>query len=208
MISGFFRCFLYALAGIPVTLAGFFVVAVALPFRWAEGDPMPFSQYPQYGCWQRWRLPRWALLWDNAFDGVVTDKRGWFANQCAMRWYGFPSFIGMYIWTAIRNPANYWSRVVTGVDVSQCLIEKVAGQDVVSDSVGKTGWQVLRALRNDGKCFPRLYVVLPWWFRPDKAIMIDIGWKIKLSHNRTTPDARINDRMKGNVFTISPWKGL
>ena len=125
-----------------------------------------------------------------------------------MRWYGFPSFIGMYIWTAIRNPANYWSRVVTGVDVSQCLIEKVAGQDVVSDSVGKTGWQVLRALRSDGKCFPRLYAVLPWWFDQSHAVMIDIGWKIKLSHNGTSPDAEPSDRLKGSVFTPSLWKGL
>ena len=64
------------------------------------------------------------------------------------------------------------------------------------------------ALRSDGKCFPRLYAVLPWWFDQSHAVMIDIGWKIKLSHNGTSPDAEPSDRLKGSVFTPSLWKGL
>ena len=209
MIAGFLRCFLYALAGLPITFAGFFVVAIALPFRKTSGEPKTYSQYPELGRWWLVTLPSWALWWDNKFDGAWGDKRGWWANYCRET-YCKPetSFEAMWKWLALRNPANWWSRVVTGVDVSQCLVEKVAGQDVVSDSVGKTGWQVLRALRNDGKCFPRLYVVLPWWFDQSHAVMIDIGWKIKLSHNRTTPDAEPSDRLKGSVFTLSPWKTL
>lgn len=209
MIIGFLRCFLYALAGIPVTFAGFFVVAIAIPFSTVHEGSRPFTQYPERGVWRLVTLPSWAKWWSNEFDGAWGDKRGWWSNYCKEHYNkGHNAFYSMWKWLAVRNPANWWSRVVTGIDVSQCVIEKVAGQDVVSDSVGKTGWQILRALRSDGKCFPRLYVVLPWWFDPTHAVMIDIGWKIKLSHNGTPPDADPSDRLKGSVFTPSLWKGL
>jgi hypothetical protein len=38
--------------------------------------------------------------------------------------------------------------------------------------------------------------------------MIDVGYKVKVSHNGTTPDAPEKDRFKGIVFTISPFKEL
>ena len=201
------RAFLLFLVQIPLILIGPLVVACMLPFRKTdESTRRSFTQYPELGDWVFTNFPGW---WGNPCDGLMGDKRGWWANYCRER-YGFPEtdWRCMVMWAAFRNPINYFSRCVAGVDVSRCLIEKKWGQDVVSDSVGKTGWQYLRATRDDGKTFPRLYVVIPWWFKPTSAIMLDIGWKIKLSHNGTSPDAPLQDRMKGDVFTFSPWKKL
>lgn len=200
------RAFLLFIVQIPLILIGLIVVAVMIPFRKTdEATRKTFTQYPEHGEWVFTNFGGW---WGNPCDGLIGDKRGWFANWCVEHCIDSPSFLSMWIWAAIRNPINGWSRLVAGVDVSRCLIEKKHGQDVVSDSVGMTGWQYLVAYRDDGKEFPRLYVVIPWFFDKAHAVMIDIGWKVKLSHNGTPKDAPLNDRMKGNVFTISPWKTL
>ena len=201
------RAVLLFFAQIPLILIGPLVVACMLPFRKTdESTRTPYTQYPQHGEWVFTNFPGW---WGNPCDGLLGDKRGWWANYCREN-YGLPEtdWRCMVMWAAFRNPINTWSRLVVGVDVSLCKIAKLWGDDVVQEEPGIYGVQYLIATREDGKKFPRFYAVLPWFFRPDKAIMIDIGWKIKLSHNNTPPDARINDRMKGNVLTISPWKGL
>jgi hypothetical protein len=114
----------------------------------------------------------------------------------------------MVMWAGFRNPLNALSRLVIGVDVSRCVIDKVWGDDQVIEEPGQGGKQYLIARRDDGKTFPRLFIVLPYWFDPTHAVLIDIGWKIKLSHNGTPKDARLADRAKGIVFTLSPWKTL
>lgn len=200
------RAFLLFLAKIPLILLGVFVVPCMIPFR--KADPLtlvPYTQHPELGDWEFVNFPGW---WGNPCDGLSGDKRGDYAQWCVDHGIKPGGFLAMFIWAAIRNPGNYWSRCVAGVDVSQCWIVKRAGDDVVIEEPGQGGWQYLRAIRSDGKIFDRLLVVFPWWFDKTHAVLIDIGWKIKLSHNGTKPDARINDRMKGNVFTISPWKGL
>ena len=59
------------LAGIPLLLLGLPMVALALPFRTLDTSTgRAFTQYPDYGYWYRVRLPKWARLWDNAFDGA------------------------------------------------------------------------------------------------------------------------------------------
>lgn len=201
------RAFLLFLVQIPLILIGPLVVACMLPFRKTdESTRKPFTQYPELGDYVFTNFSGW---WGNPCDGLLGDKRGWWANYCWEHYHRHHTHpFCMWMWAAFRNPINYFSRCVAGVDVSRCLIEKKWGQDVVSDSVGKTGWQYLVAYRDDGKEFPRLYIVLPWFFKPTHAVMIDIGWKVKLSHNGTPKDARLADRAKGDVFTISPWKTL
>ena len=201
------RAFLLFITQIPLILLGVPLVWLMVPHAEAdESTRRPYSQYPELGSWVFTNFGGW---WGNPCDGLLGDKRGWWANYCREH-YGKPEThpYCMWKWAAFRNPINGFSRLVAGIDVSRCEVEKVWGQDVVQDSVGMTGWQYLRATRDDGKTFPRLYVVIPWWFKPTSAIMLDIGWKIKLSHNGTSPDAPLQDRMKGDVFTISPWKTL
>ena len=41
-------------------------------------------------------------------------------------------------------------------------------------------------------------------FRED----LRFGWKIKLSHNGTLPSDRAQDRIKGSVFRVTPWKAI
>ena len=206
MILGFLRAFCLALLGLPVSILGLGVVWFALPYRRTVGEAKPFTQYPDLGNWQLVRLPSWALWWDNAFDGVYGDKRGWWANYCIPQ-YGstFDSRKCMWYWTALRNPANYFSRNVCGIDVSTIRVEKVAG-NIHDESVAPyRGWFLLRG--TDGKrIYPRLY--LEFAIYKTYGLMLDFGWKIKLSHNGTPSDAPEKDRVKGIVFVVSPWKEL
>ena len=206
MILGFLRSFLLALLGLPVSILGLGVVWFALPYRRTVGEAKPFTQYPDLGNWQLVRLPSWALWWDNAFDGVYGDKRGWWANYCIPQ-YGstFDSRKCMWYWTALRNPANYFSRNVCGIDVSTIRVEKVAG-NIHDESVAPyRGWFLLRG--TDGKrIYPRLY--MEFAIHGNKGLMLDFGYKIKLSHNGTPADAPEKDRVKGIVFVVSPWKEL
>lgn len=198
------------LLGIPVTLAGLVLVAIGLPFRvTVTGTRQPFTMYPEATDrgWQLVRLPAWLRLWDNAFDGLLGDRRGWWDNYCREH-YGKPctAFYSMWQWTAIRNPANYWSRVVTGCDVSRCRIDKLAGSDQAEEDA--PGWSFLLATRDDGARFYLLQFCLPWAFRRDRAVYGRFGWKVKLAHNGTPPTALDKDRIKGSVYRLSPWKDI
>ena len=207
MIWFLMKAFLLALAGLPVTLLGLLLVAVGLPFRKSFPETMrPFSQYPQHGHWMLVDLPSWLKPWSNPFDGALGDKRGWWANE---RGGKHTSYLSMWLWLAIRNPANYWSRVMTGVDVSRCKIERVKGNaDVIIEEPGVSNWHVLKATRDDGKTFYRFWLVWAYPFRPDKSLNIDIGWKLKLEDSEMSPDAPIKDRIVGSVFTPGIWKTL
>ena len=142
-------------------------------------------------------------------DGAEGDRRGWWNAYC-LRNYGTTArtYYAMWQWLACRNPANYWSRVVTGVDVSRCTIRKIAGDDAVDELPGVCQWQFLVAEHDNGRRFYRLFCVFPWGFDPRHAVMIDIGWKFKLKHSRMSPDATVADRIRGSVFTPSFWKAL
>lgn len=211
IITWFFKSFGVFLLGIPVTLLGFPMVALALPFRITHSEterPFTDQRFP-VGTHTLVTLPFWAKPWDNLFDGAEGDIRGYWNNECLSNWGRTgKAFWSMWVWLAVRNPANYWSRVMTGVDVSQCNIVKLAGDDVVEEKPGLWQWQFLCATHANGKKYHRLFCVFPWFFKPDHAVMIDIGWKIKLSHNDVLSDAPVKDRVKGSVFTPSPWKKL
>ena len=185
---------------------GILAVPLGLPFR-STGPSVPFTQYP--GEWALVRLPAWLRPWDNEFDGMLGDKRGWWNNN---RLVGSGedcrTFRSMFLWGAIRNPANYFSRRTAGCDVSQCVITKKYGDDYVVEQSGVRCWHLLSAESIDGTRYFRFFCVLPWWFNPDKAFEIDLGWKIKLSHNGTTEQAEPQDRFKGIVMLVTPWKDI
>ena len=203
MILGFLRSFGLFLLRVPMILLGLPMVWVALPYRMDSGVVLAFTQFPQHGFWVLERLPTWALWWDNVFDGMYGDKRGWWANECKGE---HTSRYNMWRWAALRNPANYFSRNVCGIDVSQIRVEKVAG-NLHDESVAPyRGFFLLKGTAQNGRIYPRLYMEFAIY--GTHGLMLDFGWKIKLSHNGTPSDAPEKDRIKGIVFTISPWKEL
>lgn len=206
IVKAFFKSTAYFIADIPVTLLGLPVVWFALPYRHCPPTfAQTYTQYPEHGSWRLERLPHWALLWDNCYDGMLGDKRGWWANYCLTE-YKKPNTdrYCMWQWAAIRNPANYWSRVVCGVDVSRCTMTLLAGQEIVDEE--HPGWHFMVATRDDGKEFHSFEFVFPWFFDKSHAIYGRFGWKVKMSHASTAPDAREQDRIKGHVYRASPWK--
>ena len=197
------------LSGIIITILGLPIVAIALPFRKYGLDIIRFTQYTELGYWKKVTLPKWARWWSNEFDGAYGDKRGWWANNCIEKYNKqYNQFFPMWMWLAVRNPANYWSRVVTGIDVSECTIKKLAGQDIVSDSIDELGWQFLVAEREDGKLFHSLRFAFPWFFSENHIIYGWFGWKLKLSHNAVEKSDIDSMRLKGSVFRVSFWKKI
>ena len=197
MILGFLRSFGLFLLRVPMILLGLPVVWFALdyirPFTTDTGRQIT-------------RLPRWALWWDNAYDGVDGDARLWWDDYCRAE-YDLPATAKYcrWRWTAMRNPANYFSRNICGVDVSTLTIQQVAGNIEYEGKPPYRGFFVYRG--TDGKrIYPRFYA--EYAFNGTHGLMIDIGWKIKLSHNGTPSDAPEKDRVKGIVAVISPWKEL
>ncbi len=199
MILGFLRSFALFLLRVPMILLGLPVVWVALPYATLVSTMAPFTQYPERGSWGLIRLPTWALWWDNAFDGMLGDKRGWWANECDGQ---HSSQRNKWRWAALRNPANYFSRNVCGVDVSNLTIELVKGTAFEN----YRGYELLRGTDSNGRIYPRFY--LEYAFTATHGLMIDFGYKVKLSHNGTPSDAPEKDRLKGIVMVASPWKEL
>jgi hypothetical protein len=213
-MTGFIRLAWLLLLELFIQLAGLFINAVTIPFRRLDddmsndGEPRQYSQFPEHGRWNRFRLPRWALWWDNPYDGLTGDKRGWWANECRKAGRTEHAFISMYIWSALRNPANYFSRKITGCDVSDCVVYMRAGNAAIIDDTGRSGksWQWLEAVDGKGRAYPSLYGVIP--YGKSKMVYFRIGWKINLSHNGTPKDAREQDRFKGNTLRLNFFKDI
>jgi hypothetical protein len=190
----------YTLIELPVTLLGFLMVAIALPWRKEYPDTTkPFSQYP--GVWKLIRLPKLALWWDNEYDGLLGDKRGWYDNYCRET-FKHPSShpFCMWWWAAVRNPNNWFNRKVTSCDVSQCDIELLSGIEETPDEE-HFGWQHLKATnRFTGSTYE--YYGFSYKVSERYCLLGRFGWKIKLSHNGTAPEARENDRLKGNTLRV------
>lgn len=100
----------------------------------------PTTQLP--GVWQLITLPAWLSGGATSSTGHGGDKRGWWNTNCVNE-YGkyYFEFFPMWMWLAIRNPANYWSRVMTGCDVSKCDITRLAGRDLANED--HPGWSFL-----------------------------------------------------------------
>lgn len=197
------------LVGLLVSAAGLFAVAIGIPFRRIEPDTTVSFSDPRFGhlgTWVRERLPVWLLPWDNAYDGLNGDKRGWFANWCLDRKIPYPSFWARWIWAAWRNPANYWSRNTTGCNVTGSAVETILGPDLVDEDNPGFHFQILTDA--NGRRFEVLELCRPWPFAPSHAVYARFGWKIKPEHAGTPIDARPQDQMKGTVYRCSFWKDI
>lgn len=202
----FYRSFSCFIASLVVDLIGLPLVWIGVHFvrTFPETERDFTDPTKAAGKWKLVRLPTWLLPWDNAYDGLLGDKRGWWNNYCLEN-YKKPATdpYCMWQWAAVRNSGNYFSRNMIGCDVSKCNIVKIAGNDLCDED--NPGWHLLCATdRETGKQYP--YFGWVRFITKDHYAYIRMGWKIKLSHNGTTSDSRDQDRFKGNVFRFSPWK--
>lgn len=171
-------------------VCGLFVVAVALPFR-VPGVSVSDGRSIV-------NLPRWAWLWGNDFDGLLGDKRGWWAANAPLGW-AVDSFAAMWWWAAVRNPANNmrllpaFSAPIVGSAIGY------AGQYTVEDKPGMGGWQFVWA-EQDGRRWFGFYLVHEWSLT--RAFVLRVGFKIKPSHAGTQEPA------KGLTFKINPLKSI
>lgn len=210
-IKDWLRYITLLISELPIQIIGLLVNALAIPFAKKDtdtsnaGESKPYTQYPEHGNWTRYRLPKIFLWFDNPYDGLTGDKRGWWANECRVSGRTEYDFLSMYIWSAIRNPANYFSRKVTGCDVSDCTIEMLCGNTTDVDDSGKSGtsWNYLVATDSLGKRYVRAYGFIK--ITSTRGILFNFGWKIKLSHIGTPREAREQDRFKGNTIRFNPF---
>lgn len=175
---------------------GLIVVAIALPFR-TFGNSVSDGR-------KIINLPSWAWLWGNDFDGVLGDKRGWWEAHTPFGW-PVTSFMAMYWWLAIRNPANNMRRVsLFSAPIVGSTITYIGDRNV-ADRPGEGGWQFVKlvshnTLHKKGRCYYGFYSV--WQYSETRAFVIRMGFKIKPDHQGTAELA------KGMTTRINPWKSI
>lgn len=161
-------------------------------------------------------LPDWAWLWSNDYDGLLGDKRNWWADNCdsicslglfpliRKRFPSFPvlkntSFYAMYYWAAFRNPANnmrfvkLWQAPITGSNIT------FKGQYTVEDKPGMGGWQFV-ITENGGRKWYGFYWVHEW--SVSRAFVVRLGFKVKPSHAGTVEET------KGMTTKINFYKAI
>lgn len=180
----------WAFVRLNAVILGFFVVAAALPFRTEE--PVPVGEEKPYPERKIVHLPKWAWLWDNDAEGMMS----WMEEWPEMCWNGKPdSFLSMWQWAAWRNPANNM-RFMRGIAVylPEAHSVKYWGKYKVSDKDYKNGegWQFVGC---KGKYFP--YYGFQW---VGKKYYIRLGHKIEPNHFE--PDYLPNSPERKH------WKGM
>lgn len=205
MFKIFLQFLLTFLIELPAIILGLFLVPIGLLFLKPEGKSVPYTKYPEMGSWKLIRLPKWLYPWDNSIDGVLGDRRGWWANETK----DWNPYVAMWWWMAVRNPANQLKRFILTCDVSRCLVSVYKGQEFVDDEIGYTGFQILQAERDDGKKYYQLYYVRPWG-NSTRGLVIQMGFKFKLKHNDYDfeNDYPHYKRFKGFTFEIAPYKDI
>ena len=181
------------------------MVAVGLPFA-KPTRYIKFTQYksPTSGVYQM-QLPDWLKWFSNPEDGLTGDSRGWYWNTYFPAWV--PSWFKMWWWSGVRNPYNYLKRIVIGLDIRKFTFHKLCGQDYVRDDFNSCGFQILYARPKSGWLVrPMLYWVRRWG-QSDRAIVVQIGWKIKLSHNSAIEEDEW-DNFKGVTFEPNFYKDI
>ena len=152
---------------VALIVIGLPVVALAIPFRTecvSASDGRPIVN-----------LPRWAWLFGNDYDGLLGDKRGWWADNTPFGW-PVDSFAAMWWWAAFRNPVNnmrfvkLWQAPVKGSTITY------VGDYTVRDHPGEAGWQFVTT-ENGGKHWYGFYLVHQW--SETRAFVIRLGFKVQ-----------------------------
>lgn len=171
--------------GIP-WLLGFFVVPIALLFR--TETPADIKPYPER---KNVHLPKIFWLWDNDAEGAMS----WMPEWPEMCWNGNPdSFLSMFQWLAIRNPANNMRFVkYLAVFIPDAKdFELLAGVEYVEDKTDARGFQFQRCTMHG---FP--YYSFRW---VGEKYYAEIGHKIEPRHFHPDYLLDLPERKK--------WKGM
>lgn len=211
IVHWWFKSTFHFFIGIPLIIVGLPLVAIGLFFK--REFPETTKQFTDVrfannGNWHLVRLPTWLLPWDNSIDGMLGDRRGWWDNYCREH-YKKPctAFYSMWQWAAIRNSTNYYSRIMSGCDVSKFTVSRLAGQDLADEN--NPGWSFLVAKnKTTDEKFHVFQVFLPYSFDKTHGIFGKFGWKMKMKQNGMSPDAPIHERIVGGIYRCSPWKGI
>ena len=165
---------LLAITKIALTLLGFIVVPLALPFAKVVAS----SKEPPYPEWQYKVLPQWAnFIWGN-------DKYGAMGNKTQVgEFFSTTSFMAQLIWLAWDNPAynlhNYsWFAPVL-------VAEKIYGTVDVNDAQGKAGCQLVLCGWLAG-----FYWIVP--YGNNRCLRIRLGYKIGNTLKRSGLSVLIN----------------
>lgn len=193
------KAFLYWVATVPVWVAGmllgFLVVPIALLFvqgteHFVKSTPNPRTRY---------RLPRWAYLWDNEDDGLEgPDKR------VPERIRG-KTYIRRLYWLAYRNPFHNGSSEWLGFHAlnAELLFDKTWGDP--SDWAHTSGVR-LALCRVRGEAWPGYAFLLkivwayPW---TDHSFEWSIGWKLWEAVKYDKKDPWVNTLVR----LPHPWRG-
>ena len=196
---------LFTLQALGIIL-GLFVVPVMLIFgEFDYNSSKRFTTYNTNRYWIRETFPKVFWPWDNIEDSSTGDARGWWdANS-----FGKDSrkVINRFFWLAVRNPFNNFKRYVLGIDIRNYGILKLAGQDKVRDDFDNTGWQFLKACSIDGKPSRYMFYLVKRYKSSDRALVIQIGNKIKLEHNVAVEDKEV-DYWKGWTAEVNFYKDI
>jgi hypothetical protein len=191
------RIILFKLFDLMLAILGAFVIVpIALPFgRYENGiDGLPI-----------YRLPRWALWWDNCHDGADGDARLWWHRNCAREaWFGAfknlkaTDFMARWWWLGFRNPVNYWGRMVRGIDASLCELTACRGDKTITDKAGKNGMYIA-TWRCGKKIYTSMELIIDWC--DGTAFYMQIGVKLKPSRDYS----KLTDitRFKSTTFEIN-----
>lgn len=162
------------LANIVLDIIGLFIVALFIPFR-VDGASKSDGRYIS-------NLPKCVWLFGNDYDGLLGDRRGWWAANTP---WGLPvdHFISMFTWAALRNPANnmrFTDMFSAPVEHSTITFK---GQAHVRDKAGEEGWQFVTTEYN-GKKWYGFYLVHLW--STTSAFVIRLGYKVEPSDAGST----------------------
>lgn len=202
------NCLIFTLM-IPIIVIGLVVVPVALIFADDSQKDATYKRSDRSEWWLR-RLPRWALLWDNPFDGFLGDEHFRWADRDAPFGWRNTDFLAQWWWGAIRNPAHYLKDFLLPCDIRRCTFTKLQGQDFVRDRPDATGYQFLMAKRDDGIRYYRIFWVWQWPWTPDgvdRAVIFEMGHEFRGSHWADVYEEEY-EYLKGFSFIIHPCKEI
>lgn len=164
------------------------------------------QKYIDQGSSGEWRFmnPTNKLFWfwGNDEDGYWGEPTGkWSASVKGKE----SSLWNMYIWAAIRNPANNFSRFwgPFSCPASECSFTYKGDYDLNDNAPISEGWNQVTAIhKKTGKKYHAFRLVKKW---PgiNKCLHIRLGFKLRPSYITNTPD-----EPKGWTFRITPFASI
>lgn len=184
-------------------VTGFVIVPLALLIRVQDKTKRIKFIYGS-GAWYPVHLRKIFWAWDNLEDGFMGDHQGRYWNRDAPT---NSKFLKQIFWGAFRNPFNNFKRYILGIDVREYVMTKLAGQDYVRDDFDSAGWQFLKATSLSNKQSRYAFYLVHRYGKSNRALVIQLGNKIKLSHNLVEEEDEY-DYFKGFTMEINPFKDI